>query len=72
MLHDGSAYRIYAFKKGSKTTFYQGSFNRATNQYEYGLNSIPTLNLTGMPATNNPRVGLLHDGQAYRLYFLGN
>lgn len=72
MLHDGSAYRIYAFKKGSKTQFYQGSFNRATNQYEYGLNSIPTLNLVGMPATNNPRVGLLHDGSAYRLYFLGN
>lgn len=72
MLHDGSAYRIYAFKRGSKTQFYQGSFNRANNQYQYGLNSIPVLNLVGMPATNNPRVGLLHDGSAYRLYFLGN
>lgn len=70
MLHDGSAYRLYFFKKGSNTQFYQGSFKRSTQSYEYGHNSIPVLNLVGMPANSNTRrAAMLHDGTDYRLYF---
>ena len=43
MLHDGTAYRLYAFKLGSNTQFYQGSWNGSAGQYQYGFNSIPVL-----------------------------
>lgn len=70
MLHDGGAYRIYAFKLGSNTRFYQGAFNPATQRYEFGHNSIRELNLVGTPASSNlASAAMLHDGSAYRFYF---
>ena len=50
MLHDGAAYRFYAFKARSNTEFYQGAFNPATRAYEYGFNSIAQLTVTGIAA----------------------
>ena len=70
MLYDGNAYRFYAFKSGSNTKFYQGSFKRSTSNYEYAYRSIRVLNLVGTPASSNTRrAAMLHDGSAYRFYF---
>lgn len=67
MLHDGSNYRLYAFKLGSNTQFYQGAFNGST--YAYGYESIPVLNLVGTPPNSNLQdMSMLYDGQNYRLY----
>lgn len=68
MLHDGNAYRIYAFHYGNNNQISQGSWNGRS--YQYGHNSINQLDLVGFPA--NSDVGLpamLHDGNAYRFYF---
>ena len=66
MLNDGD-YRIYAFKQGSNTEFYQGAWNG--NAYEYGYDSIKVLSLSDAPAnTNFNSVAMLHDGSDYRLY----
>lgn len=71
MLHDGDSYRFYAFKLGSNKKFYQGSFNRATQNYEYGYQSIPILNLKSIPKNSNTySAAMLHDGTDYRFYFL--
>ena len=67
MLHDNAAYRLYAFKLGSNTEFYQGSWDGT--QYKYGHNSIKVLNLAGTPTnTNLASMAMLHDNSAYRLY----
>ncbi|KIG17135.1 hypothetical protein DB30_03732 [Enhygromyxa salina] len=67
MLHDNNAYRLYAFKLGSNTQFYQSSFNGST--YAYGHNSMPVLNLEGTPANCNlSSAAMLHDNAAYRFY----
>lgn len=67
MLHDNSAYRLYAFKLGSNTQFYQGSWNGS--QYQYGHNSIPVLTLEGTPANSNlASAAMLNDNSAYRFY----
>ena len=69
MLHDGSAYRLYAFK-GNSAEFYQGSFNAERGAYEFALNSIPVLTLEGTPAdSDTAHASMLHDGSAYRFYF---
>lgn len=69
MLHDGSTYRLYLPKRGSKNTLYQFGFNRSTNRYEYGYNSIKELKIVGMPAdANTNSYAMLHDGSDYRLY----
>ncbi|PWQ95016.1 hypothetical protein DKT75_13730 [Leucothrix arctica] len=69
MLHDGSMYRLYLFKRGSRDTIYQFGFNRSTNRYEYGYNSIKVLKIVGMPAdASNKGFAMLHDGKDYRLY----
>ncbi|MGB1257988.1 MAG: hypothetical protein ACPG51_19095 [Thiolinea sp.] len=69
MLHDGSTYRLYLFKRGSRDTLYQFGFNRTTSRYEYGFNSIKVLKIVGMPAdANHKSFAMLHDGQDYRLY----
>lgn len=48
----------------------QGSWQPGTNNYVYGLNSIPNIPITGAPAdTNLRRFAMLHDGSAYRMYF---
>ena len=70
MLYDGKDYRFYAFKKGSQTKFYQGAFNRSSNEYEYGYRSIRVLTLKGMPAKTRKRAAMLHDGKNYRFYRL--
>lgn len=70
MLHDGLAYRFYAFRLGTNNQFYQGSFNRATNAYEYAFNSIPELTLIGTPPNSDTSsAALLHDNADYRFYF---
>jgi uncharacterized glyoxalase superfamily protein PhnB len=67
MLHDGSAYRLYAFKRGTTDTLYQASFNGEA--YQFGHNSIPVLRLVGFPADADASTfSMLHDGSAYRLY----
>jgi len=69
MLHDGSVYRLYLFKKGSKDTLYQFGFNPSTQHYEYGYKSIKKLKIVGMPADADHRsFAMLHDGKDYRLY----
>lgn len=69
MLHDGSNYRLYFFKKNSNTTLYQFAFNSATGRYEYGFNSIRQLRVTGAPAqADASNISMLHDGTNYRLY----
>ena len=73
MLHDGSAYRFYAFKAGSTTNFYQFGFNTSTLDYEYGHLSIPELTVVDMPSTSDRNdFSMLHDGSDYRFYFLNN
>lgn len=70
MLHDGGAYRFYAFQQGSNTALYQGAFNSTAREYQYGFNSIPQLNLTGMPNTSDTSsFAMLHDNVDYRFYF---
>ncbi len=67
MLHDGHDFRLYAFKLGSNTRFYQGAWNGS--RYQYGHNSIDVLTLTDMPANSQlADMEMLHDGSAYRLY----
>lgn len=70
MLHDGSAYRIYAFRDGATDQLEQGSWNPAEQRDEYAYTSIPRLDLVGLPATSDVgRSAMLHDGSAYRCYF---
>jgi len=67
MLHDGSAYRLYAFRYGSNDQIYQGAWNGSA--YEYGHRSIPTLDLVGFPSTSDVgRPAMLHDERNYRFY----
>lgn len=67
MLHDGTTYRLYMLSY-DKTKVYQFGWNGST--YEYGYNSIPSINITGAPAdTNKFRWAMLHDGVEYRMYF---
>lgn len=70
MLHDGDRYRIYAFRHGSTTQIYQGSWNPAAGAYQFGFQSIDVLDLVGFPASSDPgRPAMLHDGSDYRFYF---
>ena len=69
MLHDGTDYREYAFKKDSKTSFYQFAYNGST--YAYGYNSVTPLTVEGMPDNSDTNsFAMLHDGTDYRFYFL--
>ena len=71
MLHDGSFYRFYAFKGTLDNQMYQFAFNPATSDYEYGYNSILVLTLDQIPAdSDTSSFAMLHDGLAYRFYFL--
>lgn len=70
MLHDGSAYRIYAFHYGANDQISQGSWNAGAREYQYGYNSINQLDLVGFPSNSDVgRPAMLHDGSAYRFYF---
>ncbi|UCB55982.1 MAG: hypothetical protein JSW45_05495 [Thiotrichales bacterium] len=69
MLHDGSTYRLYFRAKSNIFTMYQFGYNPATQSYEFGRNSIPTLFITGAPLdVDTSRWAMLHDGSDYRLY----
>lgn len=71
MLHDGTAYRFYAFKGSGNTQFYQFAYNASQGTYEYAYNNaIPTLTIAGMPSNSDPsQMTMLHDGKSYRFYF---
>lgn len=70
MLHDGSHYRLYMRGHNNPNRLYQFAFNRNSGNYEYGYNSIPTMDITGAPTdTDWNRWAMLHDGTTYRLYF---
>lgn len=70
MLHDGSAYRLYAFHYGHNDRISQGSWNPGAAAYQYSYNSIPQLSLVNFPASSDVgRAAMLHDGSAYRFYF---
>lgn len=67
MLHDGGTYRLYMPKRNQATVLYQFVFNTAVNQFQYGYQSRPTLNVFGMPYdTDWSRTAVLHDKQDYR------
>jgi hypothetical protein len=71
MLHDGSAYRLYAFQHGSDDDFYQFAYNSSTGDYEYGFNSIAEMSVEDMPETaDSNSFAMLNDGPQYRFYFL--
>lgn len=73
MLHDGESYRVYLFQEGSSDTIYQGAFNRSSEAYEFGFNSIPKFILQAIPEDADPsRFAMLHDGSDYRLYMMSN
>ena len=66
MMHDGSKYRLYIFRKKSGNTFYQFPFDG--RRYVWG--GIKTLTVTGMPRNSNlSSFAMLHDGANYRFYF---
>jgi hypothetical protein len=69
MLHDGTTYRLYLRSRSSPTLIHQFGYNAATQSYEYGSASIPTLTITGSPVdTDHNRWSMLHDGTTYRYY----
>jgi len=73
MLYDGKNYRLYMRQLGSPSTLYQFAFNRRSNHYEYGYNSIRKLKVTGIPSDADwSRWAMLHDGSHYRFYVMKN
>ena len=71
MLHDGADYRLYAFEPESQSSMVQHAYDGTTGDYVWGYNSIPVLSLDLIPADSNTRdFAMLHDGAAYRFYFL--
>lgn len=67
MLYDGSAYRLYVFRGGSRDSLYQFSFDGSS--YAYGHNSIPLLTLTGAPVdADASSFSMLHEGSHYHAY----
>ena len=74
MLWDGSAYRLYVKKQGSTVShleLYQAAYIPGTTTYQFGYNSIPVLNIINFPGnTDLRRWSMLHDGSAYRIYFM--
>jgi hypothetical protein len=70
MLHDGTDYRIFAFRYGHNDRLLQGAWNPGAGQYQFAYNSIPEFNLVGFPPNSDVgRSAMLHDGSAYRFYF---
>lgn len=69
MLHDGQDYRMYFGQYCDTTKLYQFAWNGVS--YAYGYNSIPVLTLDSVPNNSNINVmNMLHDGSAYRFYYL--
>jgi len=70
MLHDGTDYRLYCGRKNSSNQIHQFAFDRSANQYKYGFNSIPVMDIDGIPANSNRgQFSMLHDGTDFRFYF---
>lgn len=70
MLHDGTDYRIYAGRYGSRNRRLQGAWNAAAGAYQFGYRSIPELELRDYPADSLVgRSAMLHDGTDYRFYY---
>lgn len=69
MLHDGSDYRLYMRGKSDPTQLYQFALDMNQGSFVYGYRSIARVAITGAPADADlSRWGMLHDGDAYRLY----
>lgn len=69
MLHDGIDYRLYMRSASNPDLIHQFAFNTATDNYEYGFNSIPSIPVSGFPATADAtRWAMVHDGLDFRLY----
>lgn len=51
MLHDGSAYRFYCFKKDSRDIIYQFAWDGST--YAYTHSSVPQISAKGLPTDTN-------------------
>lgn len=67
MLHDGSAYRLYAFRDSTTDTLYQFAWDGTS--YAFGFNSIPVLTLVNAPADADAgSLSMLHSGSAYHAY----
>lgn len=63
MLHDGSDYRLYAFRGSSSDTLYQFAWNGSS--YAFGFRSIPVLTLVGSPGdVDASSIRMLHSGGA--------
>jgi len=68
---EGDLFRVYCFKQGTNDTLYQFGYNDSSEHYEFGYKSTKMLKIKGVPATANTfTFSMLHDGSAYRLYFL--
>jgi hypothetical protein len=71
MLHDGHAYRLYVRQLGNPKKLYQAAWVPGSTNYQFGYDSIPQIPVTGFPAdTDYSRWNMLHDGSAYRIYFM--
>ncbi|MEM7698282.1 MAG: hypothetical protein AAF236_07760 [Verrucomicrobiota bacterium] len=69
MLHDGSTYRLYLQDASDCSLLYQFGFNRSSETYDYGYDSIPQLRVAGIPRDADwSRWMMLHDGNDYRFY----
>lgn len=67
MLHDGTDYRLYAFRGSASGTLYQFAWNGSS--YEFGFHSIPLLTLVGSPSdVDASSIRMLHSGSAYHAY----
>lgn len=70
ILHDGSVYRLYFMAIGKSNVLYQFGYNTFSGDYEYGYESKPIIQITGLPNnTNVTGFSILFDGSYYRLYF---
>lgn len=68
MLHDGSAYILYCFKKGSNNTLYQAELNPRTNKFEFRRSPI---RIKDIPHYANPsKIAALDDGHRKRLFMM--
>jgi hypothetical protein len=63
------AYRIYAFKQGSNTELYHGTFDGSKYRFAY-KQSIPIMTLTDTPENCDldKNFAMLYDGEKYHLY----
>lgn len=69
MLNDGDEYRLYCFRRDSKNTIYQFGYDKASDSYKLGHNSIPEIKLENVPDdANTYAFAMLQDGEDYRLY----